>query len=282
MTQVYAQNDPTFDMYQGTVYDARVKQLKKKFGDHVYDWPVLNTFEWKEINVSDRDTEEGFPNVEKEIAFGIVFTNTMTITEDACYEFILESDDGSVLWLNDELILANGGTHAMRERRDTTSLSPGTYDLRIWYYQAYPTRYGIIFKSNNIGQECKENALPENALPEVVEQKLTLNSHVLFDYNKYMLKPSIRSEMDSICNLIAKNNPKKVTFTGYTDDQGSSNYNLELSEKRADAVMQYVLNKIDVPSVMYIAKGKGEEQPLVPNDSEENRMKNRRVEIVIE
>lgn len=80
-TTILAQREPTFNTFQGTVYDSNIDDIKNKFGNHVYDWPVLNTLEWDSIYVSDRDTDVGFQGVEKIITFGIVFMNTMTIHE---------------------------------------------------------------------------------------------------------------------------------------------------------------------------------------------------------
>ena len=79
---------------------------------------------------------------------------------------------------------------------------------------------------------------------------------------------------------VMKENPQiKVEIQGHTDDIGTAEYNQMLSEKRAQSVMAYLVeNGIDPARLT--AKGYGEERPRFPNDSEENRARNRRVEMV--
>lgn len=168
--------------------------------------------------------------------------------------------------------------HAMRERRDTVLLEPGEYDLRIWYYQAYPTRYGLIFKTNNIGGDC-----PKDTLQSVKkEEKFVLNNSVLFESNEYTIKQEVIPELDSICNLINTYEPSLIRLSGHTDDLGSGDYNIALSEKRAQSIMKYVRHKSKKRTIKFVVNGFGEDSPLVPNDSQENRNINRRVEITVE
>jgi outer membrane protein OmpA-like peptidoglycan-associated protein len=72
----------------------------------------------------------------------------------------------------------------------------------------------------------------------------------------------------------------KVQLAGHTDDTGEDAQNLTLSQKRADAVLKYLQSK-GVAASRLSAKGFGEAQPVVTNDSDENRAKNRRTEFRI-
>ena len=78
-----------------------------------------------------------------------------------------------------------------------------------------------------------------------------------------------------------KENPKlKVEIAAHTDDVGSDSYNLSLSDKRAQSVVDYLIDN-QIPMNRFVAKGYGESQPIVANDSEENKAKNRRVELKV-
>jgi OmpA-OmpF porin, OOP family len=66
---------------------------------------------------------------------------------------------------------------------------------------------------------------------------------------------------------------------GHTDDQGSDDYNLKLSQRRAETVVAY-LGLFDIDTNRLVPKGYGEFKPVMPNTTEEERAKNRRVELV--
>ena len=72
----------------------------------------------------------------------------------------------------------------------------------------------------------------------------------------------------------------KIEIEGHTDNQGNETYNLDLSDKRAKAVYGYLIQKgIDAQYLTF--KGYGQNQPIVPNNSEENYAQNRRIEFKI-
>ncbi len=80
--------------------------------------------------------------------------------------------------------------------------------------------------------------------------------------------------------LLNKNPQRKIEVGGHTDDLGDDVLNMNLSQKRADAVKRYLVSA-GLAENRIIAKGYGETSPTVPNDSESNRAKNRRTEFVI-
>ncbi len=74
----------------------------------------------------------------------------------------------------------------------------------------------------------------------------------------------------------------QIKIFGHTDNSGSSKYNLKLSQKRAEVIKEYILKHTNLKSSQIITQGFGETQPVFPNDTEEHRAKNRRVEFIIE
>jgi outer membrane protein OmpA-like peptidoglycan-associated protein len=100
---------------------------------------------------------------------------------------------------------------------------------------------------------------------------------IFFDVNKADVKPAAYPILDEAAAVLAKNPDVKVEVQGYTDSTGSADYNLGLSQRRAEAVERYLEGKgVDVNQIS--AKGYGKANPVAPNDTKEGRAKNRRVE----
>jgi len=102
----------------------------------------------------------------------------------------------------------------------------------------------------------------------------------LFDFDSDKLRPESAPELARLSAFMKEHPNIKIIIEGHTDDVGDENYNQALSERRAKAVME-ALAGMGVKRSRMKAVGYGETKPLVPNDTEENRQLNRRVEIVI-
>ncbi|MBN1551073.1 OmpA family protein [bacterium] len=102
---------------------------------------------------------------------------------------------------------------------------------------------------------------------------------ILFDLDKAYLQKKSLKQLEHIITLLKENPDLKLEVQGHTDDQGSDEYNRDLSQRRAETVRNFLL-LFGVPEQSLVAKGYGESAPVAPNDTEENRAKNRRVELV--
>jgi outer membrane protein OmpA-like peptidoglycan-associated protein len=103
---------------------------------------------------------------------------------------------------------------------------------------------------------------------------------VLFDTGQSQLKAGATRPIEQIAAFLAENPERKVQIEGFTDSQGSNEYNQQLSQRRADAVAQAIIQRgVDAPRVR--AMGYGEEFPKASNDSAGSRQLNRRVEIIV-
>ena len=111
---------------------------------------------------------------------------------------------------------------------------------------------------------------------------VTLSGQVLFVTNKATLLPAAESSLDSVASALKALPPESppVIIEGHTDSTGPRGYNIELSERRAQAVRDYLINKA-VPSQRFTVRGLGPDRPVASNASPEGRANNRRVEIVI-
>ncbi|MFO7976790.1 MAG: OmpA family protein [Candidatus Hydrogenedentota bacterium] len=102
---------------------------------------------------------------------------------------------------------------------------------------------------------------------------------ILFDYDKASLQKESLEQLEHVVTLLQDNPDLALEVQGHTDDQGSDDYNLELSQRRARTVRSFLL-LFGIDEGRLTAKGYGETRPVAPNDGDENRAKNRRVELV--
>jgi outer membrane protein OmpA-like peptidoglycan-associated protein len=110
---------------------------------------------------------------------------------------------------------------------------------------------------------------------------VTLSGSVLFRSAESNLLPSAQVKLDQVANALLAVRERYLLVEGHTDSRGSDSYNQNLSQRRADAVRDYIVQR-GYPADHIQARGKGEYSPIADNASPEGRANNRRVEIVIE
>ncbi len=143
---------------------------------------------------------------------------------------------------------------------------------------------GYLFYSDNFslkGYHSKvEPFLKDIPLqPIKIGQKIILKN-IFFELDKYDLREESLVELNKMLLFLAQNPKLSVEISGHTDDQGSDDYNQELSENRAHAVYEFLIkNGIDKERLSY--KGYGESAPIEDNTNAEGRASNRRTEMKI-
>jgi outer membrane protein OmpA-like peptidoglycan-associated protein len=109
---------------------------------------------------------------------------------------------------------------------------------------------------------------------------ITLQGEVLFKTGKWDLKPAAMAKLDQIAEAL-RGKEQPMTVFGFTDNVGTRENNMDLSQKRAAVVRDYLVTK-GIPSDLIAAQGKGPDEPVSDNSSIEGRAANRRVEIVVQ
>jgi len=112
-----------------------------------------------------------------------------------------------------------------------------------------------------------------------VERTIILDD-VLFDFDKTTIKPQAAEILDRLVAFMKENPNSKVSLSGYTDSIGTEAYNQALSERRANAVKDYIVTK-GIDSSRISGQGFGESKPIADNKTAAGRAKNRRVEIKV-
>ncbi len=127
--------------------------------------------------------------------------------------------------------------------------------------------------------DCPQVAGPasNNGCPDWSE--LTIPT-IYFDFDKAELKPEAKAELDKLAEQLNAAKEYNIVIGGHTCNIGTENYNMGLSEKRAQAVVKYLLMK-GVNNAYVGSNNYGESKPAVPNDSMEHRKENRRAEFEV-
>jgi outer membrane protein OmpA-like peptidoglycan-associated protein len=122
---------------------------------------------------------------------------------------------------------------------------------------------------------------PEDTIAKVDHQKIAIVRRVHFEFDKWTIRPISFQILDAVVDIL-KQHPSitKVRVEGYCDDIGSVKYNLRLSQRRADAVRDYLIGH-GITADRLIAIGYGKSRPIATNETPEGRARNRRVEFTI-
>jgi outer membrane protein OmpA-like peptidoglycan-associated protein len=120
------------------------------------------------------------------------------------------------------------------------------------------------------------------------ELRLTLASDILFDFDRATIRPDAKAALDRVAKIIREQSEGVVRIEGFTDSKGAADYNLRLSNARAESVQKWLTEREGLPGTEFAARGLGATQFAAPNtnrdgsDDAAGRQKNRRVEIVIQ
>jgi len=140
----------------------------------------------------------------------------------------------------------------------------------------------VDYSSVTMYKEIKfDVALKEKTVVEVAEEPevITLDN-IYFDFGKSDIKKESYPELDKIVRLLFNNSGIRIEIYAHTDNVGSDDYNLKLSQARAEAVLDYLVAN-GIQASRLTAKGFGSTKPIADNNTEQGRQKNRRVEFKI-
>jgi outer membrane protein OmpA-like peptidoglycan-associated protein len=101
-----------------------------------------------------------------------------------------------------------------------------------------------------------------------------------FDFDKATLRPDSKPSLDEIAKALGAQPDLKLKVVGHTDNRGSAGYNQDLSQRRAAAVAAALVQNYGIAAARLAPEGAGMSRPIAPNDNENGRAKNRRVELV--
>jgi outer membrane protein OmpA-like peptidoglycan-associated protein len=154
-------------------------------------------------------------------------------------------------------------------------LKKGTYMLKVT-----PGPKDYIYQEATIPLASGETVNRDFAL---LKKKMKFVFHnILFDFDKATLRPESYPVLDSIGKIMIENPTIITELSGHTDSRGSRSYNAQLSQRRADSARNYIVQQWRIEPMRIIAKGYGEDVPIIPNaTTEDQHQQNRRVEFTV-
>ncbi len=202
--------------------------------------------------------------------------------EKALLNFIVKDDKGNLLngkvfvrELSKEFPFKNG--------KATLKLNGGRYTFVFNCGENYFPYKLILSVNNGEKREMEIEVIKKSKKKKVIltEKEILITDKIYFKTGSYKILPKSYPILDAIAKLM-KEHPeiKKLIIKGYTDNRGSSRYNLRLSRNRARAVMRYLIKKGISPSRLK-AVGFGPDNPIADNKTKEGRALNRRVEFEV-
>lgn len=152
-------------------------------------------------------------------------------------------------------------------------------------YSYFAERQGYYSLSNNIDL-TGQNEFGELTVDIVMQSVVSLLNtsivlnNIYFDFDRSDLQPGSSIELDRVVKFLNDNPTVKIEISAHTDSKGSDDYNLSLSQKRAESVVAFLAGA-GIDPARLIAKGYGETVPVADNSTEEGSAKNRRVEMKV-
>ena len=131
--------------------------------------------------------------------------------------------------------------------------------------------------------QATKDAVPQRldvSLRPLINNTTIVLQHIYFQTNRSDLADSSRAELMTLVDLLKENPDLIVEIGGHTDNMGTASDNLSLSKRRAESVVQFLIQQ-GIPKNRLQAKGYGSTQPIAENNTVEGRAKNRRSEMKI-
>ena len=145
-------------------------------------------------------------------------------------------------------------------------------------FTAWKLPNGLELNIPEFGVERKLIAFIEDAAKPVDDQTWFSFDRLTFDFGKATLRPESAEQLKNIAEILKAYPKLTVKIGGYTDNKGSADFNMKLSQDRADNVMA-ALAQLGIDAGRLKAEGYGEQYPVAGNDTEEGRAQNRRIDI---
>ena len=255
--------DGNYQLYLGTDYgDYHINVTSHRYLSYSKDLKIRKP---KRDTVIDMEIKLDHQEVHYYIA-GILFESES-----------LQPVDGELRFMNRNGKKTKVKTHHGQGRYEATLPGPGFYDIVV-----IAENFLELIDSVQVDSAGEEDVhMSRDFYLTRIKEGLTVRlDNIYFDFDKSTLRPESFEELDKLKDLLNKYPNMNIEISGHTDSKGSDEYNLELSQGRADAVRQYLLDN-GIMAGRIEAKGYGETQPEADNDTEEGRQINRRVQFTV-
>lgn len=142
-------------------------------------------------------------------------------------------------------------------------------------------RDGVQDANDNCPDTPMNYAVDAQGCPIAVEEVARVELMVNFEFDRDEVQSQYFDEIEEVADFMAQYDDVVIELEGHTDSRGTDAYNEDLSQRRANAVRQVLIDRFDIQGSRISARGFGERQPIASNDTDEGRAQNRRVMTVI-
>ena len=168
---------------------------------------------------------------------------------------------------------AEAGISAANERAATANQSAATADQRA--KNAMSRADQAMESANEINRDLHQ------VVAKIDDYQPQSSASVLFKFNQSVLTPDAKKKLDALAAGAKSYSRLLITVEGFTDNVGAPKYNDDLSQRRADAVVRYLVSECDIPIYRIHVVGLGEERPVSTARTAAARAQNRRVEVKV-
>ncbi len=147
---------------------------------------------------------------------------------------------------------------------------------------------GLLAEARKLAKEAEGCTPPPVAQPEPppapapAPEKICMTLNVEFDYDKSDVKPKYHDVIGKVAEFMKQYPSTTTVIEGHTDNRGKYEYNIKLSERRAENVRNYLVEKFGIESSRLSIKGYGYTKPIATNETAAGRQKNRRIDAMLE
>ena len=168
-------------------------------------------------------------------------------------------------------------------------LSTMSIPLTLTAQEKFTDFRGRKYTTEDLGQALFSETEPQVRMRGVAPQappqpptKAAVALNVFFEFNSATILNQYYSDLDKLGNVLTEPQYRayRVQIEGHTDSVGLEKYNQELSEKRAESIKRYLVQRFEIVPDRLVVKGYGKNQPRTTNETSEGRSQNRRVEVV--
>jgi outer membrane protein OmpA-like peptidoglycan-associated protein len=210
-----------------------------------------------------------------------LFSMTEAEQQDAVYRVEVASSDSRIdidSSLFDPLRGAYDITEVFMREDSLYSYTVGEAETVLETYSVYNDVVGRGYDNASV----KSYILADLAEEELLQLTTTLGefADAYFEFDDYRIGEASYPILDQVVDIMSRYKAIRLEIAAHTDNMGSFEYNMTLSQRRAQSMVDYLVSK-GINPLRLVGKGYGESRPIAPNTTEEGRMINRRVEFII-
>lgn len=192
---------------------------------------------------------------------------------------------GLKYFITERMALRGDVRHFIMNKEQTLSNLEYTVGVSFLFGGEKPAPPPVVQPAPEVAPAPAEEAPLEPvpaAEPAPGHYKYCVTLHIEFDIDRAIIRPEYHDEVAKVGNFMKRYPDTTAVIEGHTDNVGAAEHNMELSQRRAESVVNYLADKFGIDRSRLTAKGYGSTRPIADNATDEGKQKNRRIEAIID